>query len=55
MFTNIRVKPRVMQMSFINMLSPRTKSLLAGDLIAKNPVLKSQVSNPSGEKFDTTC
>jgi hypothetical protein len=37
----------------INLLSLRNKSLLAGDLDAKNPVRNSQVSKPSCEKFLT--
>jgi hypothetical protein len=35
----------------INLLNLRNKSLLAGDLNAKNIVWNSQVSNPSDEKL----
>jgi hypothetical protein len=37
----------------MNLLSLRNKSLIAGDLNAKNPVWNNQVSKPSGEKLLT--
>jgi len=37
----------------IHLVNLRNKSVLAGDLNAKNPAWSSHTSNPSGEKFLT--